>query len=65
MKVDEFIYIRKDNMSVDEFSLMFTLLSMYASSMVSNPRDEMSRFMTGFLDIVKEERHTYHIRVYP
>ena len=41
-------------MSVDEYSLKFILLSKYAPSLMSNPRDEMSRLLTGVLDIVKE-----------
>ena len=31
------------------------MLSKYAPSLVSNPRDEMSRFVTGVADLVKEE----------
>ncbi|KAK4726899.1 hypothetical protein R3W88_031816 [Solanum pinnatisectum] len=30
----------------------------YAPSLVSNPRDDMSRFVTGVSDLVKEECHT-------
>ena len=33
-------------MSVKEYSLKFVKLSKYASSQVSNSRDEMSRFVT-------------------
>ena len=39
MKVEEFINLRKGNMSVEEYSLKFTMLSRYAPSLVSNPRD--------------------------
>ncbi|KAK4721400.1 hypothetical protein R3W88_011633 [Solanum pinnatisectum] len=45
-------------MSVEEYSFKFTLLSKYAPSLVSNPRDEMSRFVIGIYDLVKEECHT-------
>ncbi|KAK4724033.1 hypothetical protein R3W88_026812 [Solanum pinnatisectum] len=45
-------------MSVKEYSLKFTLLSKYAPSLVSNPRDAMSRFVTGVSDLVKEECRT-------
>ena len=55
MKVEELIYLNQSNMSVEEYSLKFTRLSRYAPSLVSNPRDEMSRFVTGVADLVKEE----------
>ena len=42
-------------MSVDEYSLKFSMISMFAPSYVSNPRDEMSRFVTGVADLVKEK----------
>ena len=42
-------------MSVEEYSLKFSMLSRYAQSLVSNPRDEMCRFVTGVADLVKEE----------
>ena len=42
-------------MSVDEYSLKFTMLSRYAPSLVSNPRDEMSRFVTSVADFLNEE----------
>ena len=58
MKVEEFINLRQDNMSAEEYSLKFTLLSRYAPSVVSNPRDEMSRFLIGVSNIVKEECRT-------
>jgi len=57
-KVEEFINLRQGNASVQEYSLRFTQLSKYAPSLVSNPRDEMSRFVTGVSDLVKEECHT-------
>ena len=42
-------------MSVKEYSLKFIKLSKYASSLVSNARDEMSRFVMGVLKEVEEE----------
>ena len=39
VKVEEFINLKPGNMSVKEYSLNFTMLSGYASSLVSNPRD--------------------------
>ena len=45
-------------MSVEKYSLKFSMLSRYAPSLVSNPRDEMSRFVTGVTDLVREECRT-------
>ena len=42
-------------MIVLDYSLKFTKLSKYAPSLVSDPRYEMSRFVTGVLDDSKEE----------
>ena len=40
-----------------EYSLMFTDLSKYAPSLVSTPRDKMSRFVIGVSnDLVEEHR---------
>ena len=38
--------------------MKFSILSRYAPSLVSNPRDEMSRFLTWVLDLVREECRT-------
>ena len=40
------------------YSLKFTNLSKYAPSLVSNSRDEMSRFVRGVLDDLQEECHS-------
>ena len=58
IKVDEFINLKKGNMGVGEYSLKFSTLSRYAPSLLSNPRDEMIRFVTGVADLVVEECHT-------
>ncbi|XP_015078303.1 uncharacterized protein LOC107022110 [Solanum pennellii] len=42
-------------MSVEEYSLTFTMMSKYATSLVSKPSDEMSRFVMGVADLVREE----------
>ena len=55
VKVEELIKLRQVNMSVEEYSLKFTLLSKYAPYLVSNPRDEKSRFVTDVADLLKEE----------
>ena len=47
VKVEEFINLREGNVSGEEYSFKFTMLYRYAPSLVSNPRDEMSRFVTG------------------
>lgn len=44
-------------MNVEEYSFKSTLLSKYAPSLVSNPRNEMTRFFTGVDDLLKEEYH--------
>ncbi|XP_049406187.1 uncharacterized protein LOC125869795 [Solanum stenotomum] len=54
-KVEDFIILEKGRMNVEEHSLNFTLLSKNDPSFVCNPRDEMSRFVTGVPDLVEEE----------
>ena len=55
VKVEHFIKLKKCNMSVEEYSFKITLFSTYVPSLVSNPRNEITRFMTGVADIVNEE----------
>ena len=43
-KMEEFINLFQGGTSVVDNSLMFTKLSKYAPSLVSNTRDEMSRY---------------------
>ncbi|TMW94998.1 hypothetical protein EJD97_009503 [Solanum chilense] len=57
-KVVEFINLRQGAMSMHDYSLKFIQLSKYAPSLVSNPRDEMSRFMMGVSNDLKEECHS-------
>ena len=45
-------------MSVLNYYLKFTKLSKYAPSLVFDPRDEMSRFVMGGSDDLKEESHS-------
>ena len=54
-KEDKFTNLRQRGISVQEYSFKFTMLSIYVSSLVSNHRDEMSHFMTGVSDAIKEE----------
>ena len=56
--VEEFINLKQGNMSIEEYSSKFTMLSRYDPSLLSNRRDEMGRFVTGIANLVKEEFHT-------
>ena len=53
-KVEEFINLKKTHMSVEEYSLNFSMISKYAPSLLSNTRDKMSRFVTRVADLVYE-----------
>ena len=55
--VEEFINFKQRNLSVEKYSLKFSRLSRFVQSLVSNSRYEMSRFVTGVADLVKEEYH--------
>ena len=57
-KVEEVMKLNQGNMRIEEHSLKFSMLSKYAPSLVSNSRDDMSRFMMGVADLVREECHT-------
>ncbi|XP_069143478.1 uncharacterized protein [Solanum lycopersicum] len=57
-KVVELINLHQRAMSMHDYSLKFIQLSKYAPSLVSHPRDEMSRFMMGVSDDLKEECHS-------
>ena len=50
VKVEEFINLKQANMSVEEYPLKFSKLFKYSPSLVSNPSDEMSNFVTGVTD---------------
>ena len=41
-------------MTGEKYSLKFNMFSRYACHLMSNPRDEMSMFVIGVADIVKE-----------
>ena len=55
VKIEEFINLKQGNMSVEEYSLKFSMLSRYSPYLVSNPRDEMSHFVMGVADLVMEK----------
>ena len=58
VKLDKFINLNQGNTSVEEHSLKFSKMSKYAPSLVSNPRNEMSCFVMGIADLVKDECRT-------
>ena len=49
-KIIKFINLHQGGMSVLEYSLKFSKLSKYAPCLVSDPRDEMNRFVMGMSD---------------
>ena len=57
-KLREFINLKKVILSVEEYPLKFSTLHRYALSLVSNPRYEMSHFVTEVVYLVMEEFHT-------
>ena len=48
VKVDEFINLKQGNNSVEEHSLKSSKLYRFSPSLVSNPRDDISRVVTVF-----------------
>ena len=56
--MEEFINLKQGNMSLEDYSLKFSTFSRYASSLVSNPRYEMSHFVKGVADLVMEKCRT-------
>ena len=54
-KVEEFINFKQGSMTTREYSLKFVKLSKYATSLVSNSRDEMSRLLTVINGDLEEE----------
>ena len=58
VKVEEFINLKQGNMSVEEYSLKFSMLYRYSPSLVSDPKDEMSCFAMGVANLVREECRT-------
>ena len=54
-KVELFINVRQGVMSVVDYYLKFTKFSKYSTSLVSNPRDDMSHFVKGVSENLVEE----------
>ena len=55
IKVEEFINLKKGSMIVREYSLKFVKLSRYATSHISNSKDNMSRFLTRINEDLEDE----------
>lgn len=53
--MEEIINLRHEGMSVQELSLKLTKLSKYATSLVFNPRDDISLLLTGVFEHLFEE----------
>ena len=51
----EFINLRQGGMSVKEYSLKFIKMSKYASSLVSNARDEISHYVMCVSEDLEDE----------
>ena len=54
-KAEEFINLKQRSMTVREYSLKFLKLSRYATSLVSNSKDEINRLLTGIAEDLEEE----------
>ena len=54
-KVEEFINLKQGSMTLKENFLKFVKLSRYDTSLVSNRRDEMSRFLKKITGDLEEE----------
>ena len=55
VKVEELINLKRSSMSVHKYLVKFIMFSRYVPSLVSKPRDEMSRFVTSVADFLNEE----------
>ena len=53
----EFINLKQDMLSIKEYSLKFTLFSVYAPILVGNLRDLINRLMIEVSKLVEEECH--------
>ena len=63
-KMVEFMNLRKGGMNVKEYSLIFTQLFEYATTIVANPRSRMNKFVMGVSNLVQKECHTTMIFYY-
>lgn len=61
--VELFIKIMQGNMSAEVYYLKFTMFPRYAPSLLSSPRNYISRFVIGVVDLVKEDSRTTMIHI--
>lgn len=54
----DFMNLHQGGMSLKEYSIKFTQLSMYASTFVPNSKARMHKFVMGVSSFVEEECHT-------
>ena len=54
-KAQEFINLRQQNMTVQEYELKFDQLSRYGSHMVDYSRDQINKFLYGLSGLMKTE----------
>ena len=52
---EKFINLKQRSIIDREYSLNLMKLLKYATSLVSNSRDEMSRFLIGIREVIKEK----------
>lgn len=55
VKIQEFINLKQESMSIREYVFKFTKLSQYAPFIIFYPRARMSKFVSSVLDIVSKE----------
>lgn len=55
VKTQEFMNMRQGSMTLQEFRLKFTQISMYVPLMVAKSRAYMNKFLYRVLDLVKTE----------
>ena len=53
--VEEFVNLQEGSMTVREYSLKFVTLFKYATSLVLNNRDKITRFLIGINGDLEEE----------
>ena len=54
-KVEDFFNLKHGSLTLREYSLNFVKFCRYATSVLSNNRDEMSRLMRGIAEDLEEE----------
>lgn len=57
-KMVEFMNFRQGGISMQDYTLKFTQLFKYASTMVANPRYRIKKFLLGVYSLVEKECRT-------